>query len=344
MSYNTGMDWQIYGHDWAVKLLQTHAGGEKLRHAYLFAGPEGVGRRTLALRFAQALNCSAPPAPGAFCGTCRNCQQIQSMRHPDLDLVVPEEGHQDVLIDQIRELQHRLALAPYAAAYRIALLPDVQHVTEQAQNALLKTLEEPPDKVVLLLTVNALESLLPTIVSRCEVLRMRSASVTSTQAYLQSTRALTQENAVLIAHLSGGRIGAAIQLAEGPGALLRRQEVLESFFELFPAKYYERFKAAEELASPYAMARQKVSEVLPVWLSFWRDVFIRSSGSKLPIINVDLGTQVDYAAGILDMATARQLVLAHETALKQIALNANIRLVVETLMLHLPVLSPPEMV
>jgi len=134
------MEWQIYGHDWVVKLLRTHAAGDKLGHAYLFVGPEGVGRRTLALRFAQALNCTQPPEPGGFCDTCRDCRQIQSMTYPDLSVLKPEEGHKDIRIDQVRALQHTLALAPYSASYRIALLPNFQRATHQAENALLKIL------------------------------------------------------------------------------------------------------------------------------------------------------------------------------------------------------------
>ena len=109
------------------------------RHAYLLAGPEGVGRRTLATRFAQALNCTNPPEPGSFCGECRECRQIAALAHPDLSLLTPTEGHKDIRIDQVRGLQHTLALAPYAAKYRIALLPDFQLANTQASNALLKS-------------------------------------------------------------------------------------------------------------------------------------------------------------------------------------------------------------
>lgn len=333
------MDWHIYGHDWAVNLLQAHAAGGKLRHAYLFVGPESVGREALALRFAQALNCSQPPEPGAFCGTCRDCRQIQSRQYPDLSLVQPEEGHKDILIDQVRALQHTLALAPYAAKYRVALLPDFQQVTEQAENALLKTLEEPPDKVVLLLTVDALESLLPTIVSRCEVIRLRPASLKEAQAFLERHQGLPAEQANLIAHLSGGRIGAAIRLAVQPEQIDRRKEALDTFFNLLAGPHYERFSLAEKLTRSYQGARQNALEAVALWLSFWRDVFVTTSGAGLPLVNVDCGAQVQSTAEAMDAGSARDLVIVHEKALQDLDHYANAQLLLESLMLQWPRIS-----
>ncbi len=337
------MEWKLHGHDWAVNLLRAHAAGDKLRHAYLLIGPEGVGRRTLALRFAQALNCSQPPAPGEFCGQCRDCRQINAMTYPDLSLLTPEEGHKDILIDQVRGLQHTLALAPYSAAYRIALLPDFQRATTQAANALLKTLEEPPDKVVLLLTADALESLLPTIVSRCEVIRLRPASIKSAQDYLESEMGISAEKARLAAHLSSGRVGAAIQMVEDPTALSGRREQLQEFLSLLPAKRYERFSLAAKLTRNYQTARANVAEVLPIWLSYWRDVFVRVSGASLPLVNIDLEAQVEQTASLVDAGSARSLVVAHEQALGQLDAYANPQLLVETLMLQWPVITVPLM-
>ena len=334
------MTWHIHGHDWAVNLLRTHAAGGTFRHAYLLAGPEGVGRRTLALRFAMALNCTNPPTPGDYCSDCRDCRQIAAMAHPDLSLLQPEAGHKDILIDQVRELQHTLALSPYTARRRIALLPDYQRATNQASNALLKTLEEPPDKVVLLLTADGVESLLPTIVSRCEVIRLRPASLAATQDYLQTEKGLPLEKARLLAHLSGGRIGAANRLADDPDALFHRQEILETFLSLLSAPLYERFKLAESLSRPYDQARTKAGEVIPAWLTFWRDVFGRASGAELPLVNIDYADQVGRTAAALDLPTARELVTVHEEALEYLNANANVRLLLENLMLRWPQIEP----
>ncbi len=335
------MEWKLHGHDWAVNLLRAHAAGDKLRHAYLFTGPEGVGRRTLALRFAQALNCTQPPEPGEFCDQCRDCRQIQSMAYPDLSVLAPEEGHKDILIDQVRGLQHTLALAPYSASYRIALLPDFQRATMQAANALLKTLEEPQDKVVLLLTADALENLLPTIVSRCEVIRLRPASIESAQSFLESEMGATTDLARLAAHLSSGRVGAAIRMVEDPAALSRRRGHLRDFLNLLPAKRYERFSLAAKLTGNYQTARENVAEVLPIWLSYWRDVFVRASGASLPLVNIDLELQVERTASQVDVSIARSLVVAHEQALEQLDAYANAQLLVETLMLQWPTISVP---
>src|SRR5512134_870562 len=129
-------NWDLTGHRWAVDLLRRHVANGEARHAYLFAGPPGVGRRTLALRFAQALNCTAPPAPGEYCGQCRACRLIRAAKHPDLSVVEAAREGGILNIDLVRDLQHSLALAPYEARYRVALLHRFQEANDNAQNAL----------------------------------------------------------------------------------------------------------------------------------------------------------------------------------------------------------------
>jgi DNA polymerase III gamma/tau subunit len=116
-------NWNMLGHEWAVDLLRGHLANGRTRHAYLFTGPDGVGRRTLALRFAQALNCSQPTAAGIPCGECRACTLIERMQHPDLSVVQAEEGTNTLKVDQIRELQRTLSLCCCASKRQTRMRP-----------------------------------------------------------------------------------------------------------------------------------------------------------------------------------------------------------------------------
>jgi len=196
----------MLGHQWAVSLLREHIARNRLRHAYLFTGPQGVGRRTLALRLSQAVNCLQPPEPGEPCGDCRACTLIGRMQHPDLAVVQAAQSGGTLKVDQIRELQGSLSLAPYEAQYRVALLLRFEEAHISAQNAFLKTLEEPPPRVILLVTAESPERLLPTVVSRCEVIRLRSLPVEEVCEGMQARWGLAADQARLLAHLSGGRL------------------------------------------------------------------------------------------------------------------------------------------
>ena len=106
-------NWNLTGHEWAVDMLKGHIQREGVRHAYLFAGAPSLGKRTLALRFAQALNCPEPTAVGVPCGACRDCRQIEAMAHPDLEIVQAEVEGGTLKVDQVREMRRRVVLKPY---------------------------------------------------------------------------------------------------------------------------------------------------------------------------------------------------------------------------------------
>src|SRR5262245_8375088 len=133
--------WNILGHEWAVDMLRKHVTDNTTRHAYLFAGPPGVGRRTLALRFAQALNCTQSKEPGVPCDTCRYCKQIEAMQHPDLIVTQADSDGGILKVDQVREARRALTFKPYQSKYRLALFLRFQEANDNAANALLKTLE-----------------------------------------------------------------------------------------------------------------------------------------------------------------------------------------------------------
>ena len=324
-------NWNILGHEWAVDMLKQHITRGAVRHAYLFAGPPGLGRRTLALHFAQALNCTQMLAPGQPCGDCRDCRQIESMRHPDLTIVQAETVGGTLKVDQVREVRRALALKPYQARYRVALFLRFQEASEGAANALLKTLEEAPEYAVLILTAAAPEDLLPTIASRCEVLRLRPLPVEAVEAYLRSQGA-EGTRANLIAHVSGGRPGYALQLLQDENALEFRAERLTDLKQLLASTRVQKFNYAENLAKDKDVMRQ----MLLVWLSYWRDVLLRVSGADVSMANIDQDETITAWANRLDMGNARRVVQDMELALKRLDHNVNPRLLAEVLLLDLP--------
>lgn len=324
-------NWGLLGHEWAVELLRNHLTNQRARHAYLITGPQGVGRRTLAVRMAQALNCSQPTEPAIPCGECRACRLIEKAQHPDFSVIQGEDG-QVLKVDQIRELQRTLALAPYEASYKIALLLRFEEANPNAANALLKTLEEPPRQVIMLLTASDAEALLPTIISRCEVIRLRPLNIEQVSEGLQTHWELPAEEARLYAHLSGGRPGFALRLSQNPEILEQRQSQLDDLQKLLPASRVARFSYAEELAKD----RETLQNTLQNWLTIWRDVMLQAAGTSTPLTNIDREAEIISLARQIDLASAQKIVNQIEHSMEQIARYVNARLVLEVLMLDLP--------
>jgi DNA polymerase-3 subunit delta' len=322
----------MVGHEWAVELLQGQVKRAQQRHAYLITGPQGVGRRTLGLRLAQALNCPQPVEEGVPCGTCRTCRLILRMQHPDLSIVQADEIGGTLKVDQVRAFQHSLALAPYEARYRVALLLRFEEAHPSAANALLKVLEEPPPQVILILTAESTENLLPTIVSRCEVIRLRPLPLAQLQAGLQTRWGLPDEQAQLLAHVSGGRIGYAVQVQAAPELLEIRREWFEALAQLFQAGRVERFHFAEKAARD----RGRLRQMLAVWLSYWRDVLLAVTGARVPLANVDYEAEILQLAARLDVGQVQRFIRQIEDIQSALEGNANSRLALEVLLLDMP--------
>jgi DNA polymerase-3 subunit delta' len=340
------MSWSVKGHDWAVNLLRQHLRRESVRHAYLFTGPPGIGRRTLALQFAQALNCSQPVEPGTPCQVCRTCGQIGRMQQSDLSVITPEADSLSIKVEQVRELQYTLSLSPYESRYRIAILTDLQSATDSAQNAFLKTLEEAPAKAILLLTADSGENLLPTIVSRCEVFRLRPSSVENACRILEEVPGIEGGEALKLAHLSGGRIGAAMHLHQQPAALEQIDQIAGDGFSLLKSNLRERISYAERF-KPKGSGSRKEENVrlkklarlsLQTWLLLWRDIYITSLQARVPLVNLGWQDQIGALAGRVTPQQAQQQVSTLEEALNYLdSTNVTLQLLMEVLLLKWPV-------
>jgi DNA polymerase-3 subunit delta' len=324
-------NWGLLGHEWAVDMLSQHVARHAARHAYLFCGPPGLGRKTLALRFAQALNCTRPLAPGIPCRACRDCRQIEAVTHPDLAVIEADAEGGTLKVDMVRESRRMLNLKPYQSKYRVALFLRFQEANDNAANALLKTLEEAPAHAILILTADNPEQLLPTIVSRCEVLRLRPLPVEAVEAWL-AERGVEAEQARLLAHISSGRPGYAVKLLEDGNLLERREMRLSDLQMLLPASRLDKFAYAEKLSKD----KDAVRQAFLIWLSYWRDVMLRTAQAETKIVNIDRNMEIEFLAGQLDLPQARRIVSALERALEQLERNVNARLLIEVLLLDWP--------
>jgi len=331
-SLTEGTVWSVIGHEWAVELLSRSLASGRLGHAYLLTGPAHIGKTTLAKELAQALNCR--PADGATrpCGRCRNCRLAQADKHPDIQLVEPVQGH--IRIDVLRAWQNTAALSPVEGQHRVFVLSRIDMATPAAANCLLKMLEEPPGCARFVLTADRIEAVLPTIVSRCQVLNLRplpAAQVVHTLA----ERGVDLTRARLLGHLSQGRIGWALTAAADTQFVQQRERILDKVIELSTATYGERFVYAEQLSKK----PEQVPQVLEIFASWWHDLLTLTAGSGVPICNIDRRTQLESWAARLSVATVVTMLRSIHRTAWLLENNVNLRLALEVLMLDMPLLA-----
>lgn len=343
LDYNVFMTWGLIGHAWAVELLRKHLQSGRMRHAYLFTGPESVGKRTLALRFAKALNCKEAPEQGQFCGECRVCKLVDLEQYPDLHVVESQEDTQELHVDQVRALQRQLALTPVESRWRVALLPNFEEAVASSQasaaNALLKTLEEPPPHVILLLTAPSKEVLLPTVVSRCEVVPLRAVPLEVIEQGLLE-RGVSPEQASLFASVSAGRPGAAIGLALNPVEVERRASMLEDFAHVLGMKRADRFDYVENMvrSNDYQENREKALRSLELWSTLWRDAMVLHCHAGLEVHHPDSMEMLKGMAALERREILNALLAIGET-ITAVHRYANTRLAMEVVMLSMPYLK-----
>lgn len=326
------MRWDIVGHEWAVNLLQSHIKNDRVSHAYLFTGPQGIGRRTLALRFTQALMCSQPNPDDVPCMNCQACQDVWLMRHPDVHVVQRRDGDRDIKIEAVRELQRSLSLAPYTANLRVAILLNFDEASRSAANALLKTLEEPAAKVVMILTAESPESLLPTVVSRCEVLLLRPVSLGDISDHLQSVWDIPREQSISLANFSGGRPGYAVRLHQDPGLLENHRQLLSDHYRMLSAKRVERLRYAQDIAKD----KERFRHAILVWQTFWREILLCSLDDESTPMNAEWSDEIRSLAERVGSKVASRTISALDRTINYIDRNVNPRLAAEALFLDLP--------
>ena len=331
--------WQVVGQNRAVSLLQRSLERGALAHAYLFVGPRHVGKMTLALNLAQALNCEAAEPP---CAVCASCQKIALVKHADVQIIglvndansAEAKPRAEIGIDQIRQMEHSSSLPPFEGKYKVFIIDGAELLSIEAANCLLKTLEEPVGRVIfILLTTN--ERLLPaTVISRCQRLELPPLAATEVEAALNK-RDVEPQKAKLMARLSRGCLGWALSAAVDDG-LQQRAEMMDRLLDIINADYEERFAYAAQLVAQFNKSRGLVQEILDLWLDWWRDLLLVKVGGSDTTTNIDrLPTLVEMVRGY-NLAQIRAFINSIQAAGEQLRQNANPRLVLEVLMLEIP--------
>lgn len=330
----------VEGQARAIEALRRALAGGRLHHAYLFAGPEGVGKGLAAQGLAEALLCTAPRPDGDACGACNACRRSQQRQHPDLHVVARREKSAGVLesqikIDQVRELQKALSFKSFEGARRVVLIDEPEKMNPATANALLKTLEEPGPDTHFVLVSAASHRLLPTVVSRCQRVRFSPLDRALVARRLVEIAGLEMEQATLLSGLAEGSIGKALTL-KGSALLERREAIIERADDPDgPRRVPQLLDFADELSKPDA--RSGLPLVFHLLRTWYRDVLLIGAG--LPddaLVHRDLAERVRQRAATLDpRQVLSRLELLNETEYAIVERNSNVRLSLESLLLRL---------
>ncbi len=336
-------DWPIIGHRAAADLLQRSIERGQVGHAYLFAGPEGVGKRTLARTFARALVCQSH-THSRPCDECSACRRATRDIHPDVLTIsleqqaageTRESKNTRISIETIRELRSNLSLRPLEADWRVAILEDVDLFSFSAYDALLKTLEEPPPFVVLLLIATEMDAIPETIRSRCRPIQLEPLSRSDVASALNE-RGVEAELAVTVSGITRGRIGKAIELASDEAALSARRATIESGIEMVENPVVA-IGSVRRMADGYRRGqRARVEGELDALLGIWRDLLLLAAGCSDQIVNVDFAERLVILAGQWNLERIRVGVQATHQALSDLSINVQPRLALDRMVTQWP--------
>jgi len=328
--------WQVVGQSRVVSLLQRSLEQGSVAHAYLVIGPPHVGKMTLALNLAQALNCQAADPP---CGLCDSCQKIASGKHADVQIIGLDSAGSstEISIDQIRQMQHSSNLPPFEGRYKVFIIDRAELLSTEAANCLLKTLEEPAGGVIFILLTTSGGVLPATVVSRCQQLELPPLPTSQVEAVLSQRWGVERQRAGLLARLCHGCLGWAISVAFDDSLLQQRAERIEGLLNIISGDYEARFGYVTRLVAWFSQSRGLVQEILDLWLDWWRDLLLVKLGSSDGVTNIDHEAMLVNMARGYRLAQIRAVINGIQAAGGQLRQNANPRLVFEVLMLSIPV-------
>jgi len=317
----------IIGHEKQIGFLKEMIRQRRLPHALLFFGPEGVGKRQVAFAFAQAVNC--PEFHEDTCGKCQSCRKIAHNCHPDVVALKPVG--QFIKIQAIRELKGQTRFKPWEGGKRVILIDEAHKMNEEAANALLKLLEEPPADNIFLLVTSRADKIPATILSRCQQVRFSPLTEENLRDYLKKECSLDDKEAKFIAAASGGSIAKAREICE-EGYLKTRKDLKELLLTLRGATRGERLCQIHRLGED----QEGIRKTLEIMMTFMRDILVyKETGRGINLINRDWESAVEIFSRDLSVEDVLFNLEVIDHALKSIESHGDKSLTLELMMLRL---------
>jgi DNA polymerase-3 subunit delta' len=336
--------WRVIGQEDAVSLLKNSLEKNNLSHAFLISGPRHVGKMTLALDIAQAINCERNNPP---CNECASCIKIINGKHADIQIISlisensEEEGktRTEISIDDIRQIQHTVSLPPFEGKHKVFIIEGAESMSIEAANCLLKTLEEPVTRAVFILLTSNVSLIPETVASRCQKITLNLVAAEKIEKTLTKDYDIDDEKAHLLSRLCHGCFGWALSAAQDDKVLEGYFEKRSKVIEIIEANLQERFSYAGTLATQFGKDRAAVYETLDMWLDIWRDMLLLKAELAEEINNIDIEKKLKHWSSAMDMRDIRNSISAIQETKVRLDLNANSRLVLEVLMLDIPVMA-----
>lgn len=296
----------------------------------VFGGPSNIGKRLGAIWYAARLNCLSEDEQ-APCGLCSSCKKISQAGHPDLHFTRVPEKKTVVGVSDVREAIHEIHHAPFEGQFRIWIIEDGERLTDEAQNALLKTLEEPPSRAIILLVTSLVGTLLPTVSSRCRLVRFHGLTSQEMMSGLHSFGA-TDESARHLSALCDGAFGAALSLHREPKSLEERKSVIDLFSALPGQDMWGAIETAQRLEK---MKFGGAGAVLDLGLSFFRDLLVLSAGSVELVVHKDRMGRIEELAGMIPAEAIRTTIREFQEADHYLQRNVSPRLTMQRLCINI---------
>ena len=318
---------EIIGQERPVRILQSSLKKGDVSHAYLFYGPEGIGKRLTALNFAKALNCLS--LDDDSCGECIHCKKFDNKNFPDFLVIEPADG--SIKIDIIRELQRKISYRPYEGKFKVIFIHGAEEMTLGAANSFLKTLEEPPGATVFILVCHNFNLLLPTIISRCQKIQFNLIPVKTIKDILIKENQITSEDAHLMASYSQGRLGKALEMGVRD-TIEMRNEILD----LMQGVSFDEMDLILKKNKAWSSDKENLEIILASILNIVRDMAVlKGAKNEKLIANLDVK---DKLISLIRVSNINQLILLFhsvEETIRRFKRNINAQLLIDTLMIKM---------